>query len=57
MGLGASGRAAVKLALARGATVVAVDSNPNTLPVEVLHYYHCFLFLSFVIYILQEALL
>ncbi|OAE34853.1 hypothetical protein AXG93_2528s2220 [Marchantia polymorpha subsp. ruderalis] len=35
VGLGASGRAAVKLALARGATVVAVDSNPNTLPVEV----------------------
>ncbi|KAG6552008.1 hypothetical protein Mapa_006314 [Marchantia paleacea] len=35
VGLGASGRAAVKLALARGATVVAVDSNPNTPPVEV----------------------
>ncbi len=36
VGLGASGRAAVKLALARGAdTVVALDSNPSSLKLEV----------------------
>ncbi|KAL2610887.1 hypothetical protein R1flu_022579 [Riccia fluitans] len=35
VGLGSSGRAAVKLALARGANVVALDSNPNTPPLEV----------------------
>lgn len=35
VGLGASGRAAVKLALARGADVVALDSNPSCLPLEV----------------------
>lgn len=35
VGLGASGRAAVKLALARGADVVALDSNPACLPLEV----------------------
>ncbi|KAG0581208.1 hypothetical protein KC19_4G232500 [Ceratodon purpureus] len=34
VGLGASGRAAVKLALARGADVVALDSNPSCLPLE-----------------------
>lgn len=35
VGLGTSGRAAVKLALARGARVVALDSNPSSLPLEV----------------------
>ena len=35
VGLGASGRAAIKLALARGADVVAVDSKPSCLPLEV----------------------
>lgn len=35
VGLGVSGRAAVKLALARGADVVALDSNPLYLPLEV----------------------
>lgn len=34
VGLGVSGRAAVKLALARGADVVALDSNPLYLPLE-----------------------
>eukprot|EP00249_Psilotum_nudum_P008341 c21207_g1_i5 orf=257-1927(+) len=34
LGLGISGRAAVKLALARGANVVAVDSNKQILPLQ-----------------------
>ena len=38
VGLGVSGRAAVKLALARGADVVALDSNPLYLPLEVSHF-------------------
>ncbi|XP_057859194.2 uncharacterized protein LOC131068013 isoform X3 [Cryptomeria japonica] len=34
LGLGVSGRAATRLALARGATVVAVDSNESMIPLE-----------------------
>eukprot|EP01018_Ginkgo_biloba_P032909 Gb_35635 [translate_table: standard] len=34
LGLGASGRAATRLALARGATVVAIDSNESLIPLE-----------------------
>ncbi|XP_077254203.1 uncharacterized protein LOC143893117 isoform X2 [Tasmannia lanceolata] len=34
IGLGVSGRAAVKLALARGASVIAVDKNKQLLPLE-----------------------
>ncbi|KAH9302209.1 hypothetical protein KI387_013792, partial [Taxus chinensis] len=34
LGLGVSGRAAARLALARGATVVAVDSNESLIPLE-----------------------
>ncbi|XP_049934176.1 uncharacterized protein LOC116255802 isoform X2 [Nymphaea colorata] len=35
LGLGASGKAAAELALARGASVLAIDRNENLLPLEV----------------------
>ncbi|CAN6476358.1 unnamed protein product [Victoria cruziana] len=35
LGLGASGKAAAELALARGASVIAIDRNENLLPLEV----------------------
>jgi UDP-N-acetylmuramoylalanine-D-glutamate ligase len=35
MGLGASGRAAARLAVARGAKVIGVDMNEKTVPLEV----------------------
>lgn len=35
LGLGVSGRAAARLALARGASVLAIDSNESLLPLEV----------------------
>ena len=36
MGLGASGRAAARLAVARGAMVIGVDSNEKATPLEVI---------------------
>ena len=44
VGLGASGCAAVKLALACGADVVVLDSNPSCLPLEVRLFIISFLF-------------
>lgn len=41
LGLGASGRAAAQLALARGASVVAVDNNRSLIPLEVLNKEGC----------------
>lgn len=35
VGLGISGRAAVRLALARGAAVLAIDRNEKLVPLEV----------------------
>eukprot|EP00959_Pyramimonas_sp_CCMP1952_P250424 5234085-Pyramimonas_sp.AAC.2 len=39
MGLGASGRAAARLAVARGAMVIGVDSNEKATPLELSKYY------------------